>query len=143
MDDGAAFEALCRAHLMAFVRGAEKYKAETNLSKRVGNWQGRLAPLLKEEEQRPIFDMKVYSERVLESMRQKGDEQWTEFGEVTQLCEPYEVCRLFLASLSLCNSGNVSLRGDPDKQDSIQIELLVPELHQPMETFMAPSMQDS
>eukprot|EP00978_Attheya_sp_CCMP212_P037512 scaffold177553_cov49-Attheya_sp.AAC.1 len=51
--DAQTFEALCRAHIKAFARGAEKYASETNLTRRVGKWQSRLCPILEEEEKRP------------------------------------------------------------------------------------------
>ena len=66
--DAAAFEALCRAHIKAFAKGAERYKTETNLSKRVGDWQGRLRPLLEAEEVRPEFDIHRYSQHVIDKV---------------------------------------------------------------------------
>lgn len=66
--DATAFERLCRAHIRAFAKGAERYKAETKLTKRVGDWQGKLAPILEEEQQRPEFDINRYSEKVIDRM---------------------------------------------------------------------------
>ncbi len=67
----ATFEELCRAHLKEFSKGAEKYAVETQLSKRVSDWQLKLADVLAEEEERPEFDIKTYSERIL-GVAQKG-----------------------------------------------------------------------
>ena len=65
---GETFEELCRAHLRAFARGAEKYAAETQLSRRVGDWQSRLSPLLEEEEKRPEFDIHLYGDRIMQTV---------------------------------------------------------------------------
>lgn len=62
-------------------------------------------------------------------------------------CEDYEVCRLFLSTLMLCNSGNVAVHshvgGDGENVveslDSLGIELLKSTFQPPMETFLAPS----
>jgi len=137
---------LCRAHIQAFARGAEKYKLETNLAKRVGDWQSKLAPKLEEEAQRPEFDIHVYGTHVIEAIQKalpytaKGAH--VDFYSLTRTREQYDVCRLFLASLSLSNSGNVRFNA-PEGQlmtpDTLGIELLKGTIDRPMETFMAPS----
>ena len=157
------FEELCRAHIQAFARGADKYAAETKLSQRVNHWQDRLAPLLEAEEQRPVFDIHAYGQQVIDKMEQEiqrmktkpknaaeddddddddsMDETTTavDFREVTRHCPQFEVCRMFLASLSLCNSGNVGLGGTNVKGTSLQIDLLSGDIERPMETYLAPS----
>jgi condensin-2 complex subunit H2 len=157
--EGAKFEALCRAHIRAFAKGAEKYAAETNLTKRVGEWQSKLAPILEEEEHRPVFDIHVYGQRVIDVVQgeidkkkrtskiQRGKQSIdvVSFETVTNHCEHFEVCRLFLASLSLSNSGNVQLIGEEGGKvstpDSLRIELLDACIDHPMETYLAPSAQ--
>lgn len=162
--DAETFEELCRAHLRAFVRGAEKYAAETQLSRRVGDWQGRLAPILEEEEQRPEFDIHVYGDRIMQTVqdeieRKKASKSHlklsaqgsssptsvVDFRAVTSDCEDYEVCRLFLSSLMLCNSGNVILSHEHEgasvaSPESLRIELLREQVERPMETYLAPSV---
>jgi condensin-2 complex subunit H2 len=151
------FEELCRAHIQKFARGAEKYAAETQLSLRVGHWQERLSPLLQEEEQRPEFDIHAYGRTVIDSMEQEirrhhpksiddtGIQDATEnntvdFQKVTRHCQQYEVCRMFLASLSLSNSGNVELVAERDDQcTSLQLSLVRKDIERPMETYFAPS----
>ena len=46
------FESLCKAHLRAFAAGAERYAAESQLSKRVADWSFKLQPALRNEEER-------------------------------------------------------------------------------------------
>ena len=143
------FEALCRAHIKAFAKGAEKYASETNLTQRVSEWQSKLAPILEEEEQRPEFNIHQYGDRVIDVMTKeiekkqrtnKGEpkkkDNVVDFQQVTGNCEHYEVCRLFLASLNLSSAGNVALVPGPD---SLHVKLLNAQVDHPMENYMAPS----
>lgn len=160
--DAKTFEELCRAHIRAFAQGAEKYAAETQLSKRVGEWQGRLAPILEEEGERPEFDIHKYGDEILfevkdniEHRRLSGKLELdgskpkspnvVDFSDVAQGCEPYQVGRLFLASLMLANSGNVELsheEGAVTSSRGLRIELLEDEFKLPMEYYKAPSVTD-
>lgn len=153
--DGATFEELCRAHIQTFTRGAEKYHAETNLTKRVGDWQSKLSPILEDEAQRPDFDIHAYGEHVIESIQKNADQQGgikggakgqkAFFSSLTQTKEQYDVCRLFLASLSLVNSGNIQFNADEGqvmKPSTLVIELLNSTVDHPMESFLAPSVME-
>jgi condensin-2 complex subunit H2 len=147
------FEELCRLHIQAFARGADKYRSDTNLTKRVEEWQSKLAPILEEEESRPEFDIYVYGEHVIEAIQKTHDqingkldrktgEVIVKFSSITRQREPHEVCRLFLASLSLVNSENVRFHveeGQVMKPESLVIELLSKNIDRPMETYLAPS----
>jgi len=203
-DDHAAdelpktFEELCRAHVEAFARGAERYASETHLTKRVGDWQSRLLPILEEEEERPDFDIHRYGERILgqvkdevrrkrslsvgkmtgiaeaedqenrmpdvdDAISKRGtktpqtDEDDSEatkvsFVNVMEGAERYEVCRLFLSSLMLCNSGNILL-GQTDREpddeaavatpDTLRVKLLDGDMNRPMQSYLAPSAQEA
>lgn len=149
------FEELCRAHIRAFARGAEKYAAETKLSQRVGTWQDRLAPLLEEEEQRPVFDIHAYGNTVIDKVTEEiqklnpkltdmeaAPNKVVDFRDVTRQSPPYEVCRMFLASLSLSNSGNVELSCGNEDCTSLQVKLLKSGIEHPMETYLAPSIAE-
>ena len=146
--DGATFEELCRAHIQAFAKGAEKYRAETNLTKRVGDWQSKLSPILEDEAQRPEFDIHVYGDHVIESIQKNAEKQFSIkgggkshkafFSSLTQAKKQYDVCRLFLASLSLVNSGNVQFNakeGEVMRPETLVIELLNSNVDRPMENF--------
>ena len=161
------FEELCRAHLRKFAKSAEVYAAETQLTRRVGAWQAGLAPLLEEQEKRPEFDIHRCGRQILEkverniSVRKRtstgnkklessssSSSQNNVVGFSTIFakdCEGYEVCRLFLSTLMLCNGGNVAMhnRGGDDNNieslDSLNIELLNSAFQAPMESFIAPS----
>jgi condensin-2 complex subunit H2 len=150
-----SFEELCRAHIQAFAKGAERYASETKLSQRVGQWQARLVPLLEEEENRPVFDIYVYGQKVVDTLervilRSKAEnlnttdelQKVVSFRKLTRDCPPHEVCRMLLASLSLANSGNLQLVDIARDGASLQLELLTSEIERPMETYLAPSLTD-
>lgn len=65
------FDELCRAHIQAFAKSAQRFATETKLTQRVGAWQAKLFPLLQEEERRPAFDIYNYSDQVLSAMQQE------------------------------------------------------------------------
>lgn len=145
-DEGETFESLCRAHINAFAKGAEKYAVETQLSARVTDWQTRLRPILDEESIRPHFDIHEYGSKIInrakveiqrKSHERKGFVHQSEdttndvvdFNSITKNCEHYEVCRLFLSSLMLCNSGSISVsqgekKGQVSTLDDLQVKLL-------------------
>ena len=146
MDEDETFESLCRAHINAFAKGAEKYAIETQLSARVTDWQGRLRSILDEESIRPHFDIHEYGSKIInrakveiqrKSHEKKGiahqskdtSDKLVDFNSITKSCEHYEVCRLFLSSLMLCNSGRISVshgkkEGQVPTLDDIQVQLL-------------------
>ena len=159
-NSGGTFEDLCRAHLRKFNESAKAYAAETELTKRVGKWQSGLAPLLEEQEKRPEFDIHSYGKQILErvernltSVRKRtstGDKKPSssqtnnEVGFSTIIaskdCEDYEVCRLFLSTLMLCNCGNIAMHNGGNGEvvetmDSLNIELLDATFQPPMENF--------
>jgi Condensin II complex subunit CAP-H2 or CNDH2, C-term len=73
-------------------------------------------------------------------VRQNRDgKQIVGFGDTTRNCPRYEVCRLFLSSLSLANSGNVRLHHGYE-EDDLQLELIDSVISNPMEAYFAPTV---
>ncbi|GMH87675.1 hypothetical protein TL16_g10934 [Triparma laevis f. inornata] len=150
------FESLCKAHLRAFAAGAERYAAESQLTKRVADWSFKLQPTLQSEEKRTAFDIHETGKTILNGMSSNVSAQKAEgkkfkgsnpnvvdFHAVTNGMKQFEVCRVFLASLMLANAGNITL-SHPDMDgsgvaDNINMELHGTNLDKPMDTYMAPS----
>ena len=121
---GKTFEELCRAHIQAFAKGAEKFALSTKLTERVGKWQAKLAPILEDEEKKASFDIHKYSEMLMQNAKgsiqlgkRKADSSvpspaTVDFETVTRGCTKSDVCRFFLASLSLANAGNLKIDKD-------------------------------
>ena len=105
---------------------------------------------MKEEEERSAFDIHSYGKAILELAEQelrrtnpKYEEalrykENVDFRDITKGRQQYEVCRMFLAALSLTNSGNVQIQGSLNC-DVLEIHLLSTEIERPMETYLAPS----
>jgi hypothetical protein len=105
-----------------------------------------LAPILEEEERWPEFNIHRYGDRIIDIMthvikkkkQSKQNDNVISFQQVTQNCEHYDVCRLFLASLSLTGTGNVAIASCLEP-NSLHFKLLNSRVHNPMENYMAPS----
>ncbi|KAL3909664.1 MAG: hypothetical protein SGILL_007998 [Bacillariaceae sp.] len=135
----------------AFAKGAEKFALSTKLTERVGKWQAKLAPILEDEERKASFDIHKYSEMLIANAKdsmQLGKRKSgasvpssapVEFGAVTKGCTKSDVCRFFLASLSLANAGNLKI--DRDQQAGAYcFEVQSYTLEKPMDTYLAPSV---
>lgn len=124
---------------------------------RVRLWQEKIRPLLEAEEERETFDIHKYGQVVLLSLQAElannsegiqgevCEDSITDvdncprsvsFEAIARRCPKYDVPRLFLAALSLCNSGNIEI--DPD----LNIVMLSPDVVQPMESYLAPSARE-
>jgi condensin-2 complex subunit H2 len=157
---GKTFEEICRNHIQAFAKSAEKFALTTKLTERISQWQAHLMPILEEEERKASFDIHLYSEMLLESAietRQEnkrksmdgsnennkqqfensnGNPNIVEFKSVADGCTQSDICRFFLASLSLANSGNLKIEeGSPE----YRFEILSSKVDKPMESYRAPS----
>ena len=62
-----------------------------------------------------------------------------DFASVTRDCTQSDVCRLFLASLSLANSGNIHIKEETEAESYI-FELVSTSVERPMEIYRAPSL---
>ena len=62
------------------------------------------------------------------------------FAAVTRTCTRSDICRYFLASLSLANSGNIQI-DESSQLEQFQFEVKSTLVERPMETYLAPSLQ--
>lgn len=131
------FEILCKKYIQNFIIGTEKYNRETNLNKRVTEWTNKIEPLLKEQEERVVFDIHNYSDTTLNTIHNLSIEHMKttslppstsstsssssssstiHFSEIVRGKPSYEVSRVFLACLQLANLGNIDFQ-QHDLQD--------------------------
>lgn len=68
----SSYEDLVRDHIARYVRQAEKYVQETELSRRVAAWESRIGPILAQEEEHDPFDIHAYGATILDKMPSKG-----------------------------------------------------------------------
>lgn len=131
------YESICRAHIQKFLRGAEEFTRETQLSQRIAQWTARLEPLLDKEERAPPFDIVQYLSSIQTCLKSKqlmmGSKQMDfdfttvlrsanheiatanaakeNIGDEVSERDPSrsEVGRIFLACLQLANMGKVHI----------------------------------
>lgn len=109
-----SYEQLCRSHANEFMKGAEKYTKETDLSRQVAKWEGKLNPILEEESLHPPFDIHDCGGKIVSLLQTEEDSPQESsdnlnFSHVVDGLDQYQVCRMFLATLQLANNGNVAL----------------------------------
>jgi len=105
-----SYEDLCREHVDAYLKSAQAFLSSSLLSRRVIEWQDRLAPILEEEETHKPFDIHAYGRDILQAVdERKNEEQVVDFATAVRGAPRYEVCRMFLATLQLANAGNLEI----------------------------------
>lgn len=70
-DRPLSYDDICRQHIKTFMQGSEKYVRETNLSKQVNDWQVKLTPILKEQDQHPPFDIHTCGRNIIGHLEQE------------------------------------------------------------------------
>eukprot|EP00927_Polykrikos_kofoidii_P077196 TRINITY_DN74165_c0_g1_i1.p1 TRINITY_DN74165_c0_g1~~TRINITY_DN74165_c0_g1_i1.p1 ORF type:complete len:813 (+),score=156.37 TRINITY_DN74165_c0_g1_i1:269-2707(+) len=122
------YESTVRQHLMDMQKDLvdasdRKYP---QLYANVQRWQDQLAPVLRENEARPVFNVQRYSADLLSQMaeyRNPEDEIPKEtlhpvvpFSHLVQGLSRWEVCRRFLTCLLLTNQGNTDILFDTEQE---------------------------
>ncbi|EDQ87744.1 uncharacterized protein MONBRDRAFT_26851 [Monosiga brevicollis MX1] len=102
-----AYEDLVQDYIQKFIAESEKYRIETDLTRRVETWKSRIQPVLEEEDQRPAFDIHDYGAKLMTRLPENKKKE-TSFPEIAPK-ESFQVARDFLALLQLANNGNVEI----------------------------------
>lgn len=131
-DAQVKYEATIREHLQAMQRGAEgdERTGFPQLYANVKRWQDQLAPVLREFEARPEFNINEYSQKFLTKMTnvQTGvdGERAIQFARLVYGQPRWEVCRRFLTCLILTNQGNTDIVYDAEEErlNGFSIKLL-------------------
>ncbi|XP_012276236.1 uncharacterized protein LOC105697466 [Orussus abietinus] len=82
--------------------------AQSELEQNVADWHQSIKPILKEAEQRSVFNITDYSSRVIDSLHETSDHRIA-FDDMIQQESPAEAARYFLASLQLANTGSINV----------------------------------
>ncbi|KAJ8023589.1 Condensin-2 complex subunit H2 [Holothuria leucospilota] len=141
------YENLVREYVAAYMASAEEYAQVTELSKRVQQWEDKLTPILKREEEQGFFDIHEYGTTVL-SRLQKCTNKTTDkvqFSKVVEDTEIYDISRMFLATLQLANNYNVEVSSAGPGEtgmDTMKLKLLsTTRHHEEMAEYKAPSLK--
>lgn len=120
----SSYEEMVRQYVEGYLTEAQQYAQETELSRRVRDWEDRIVPVLAQEDTHRPFDIHMYGEEILQSFKGKRNQ---DFKALAQKKEPFEICRLFLATLQLANNYNVEITADGVGEgavDTMRLKLL-------------------
>jgi condensin-2 complex subunit H2 len=142
-----SYEELVRDYVEQTLVQAHTYAQETELSKRVQEWDDRIRPQLQEEDRHPPFDIHTYGSQIVEdldhTMRQTESE-WISFVDLVNGKTRYDICRIFSAMLQLANNHNVKIdvaEHRDEGEDSFSLQLLSKKLvFEDILEFRAPSV---
>lgn len=140
-EEQLSYEEHCRRRLEEYFRSAQQQIQETELSSRIDEWGAKLAPLLKDQESRPSFDIHVYGSKIINGFHIPDEDTLTQ--AIDPVCASlkdimlsdtadsnpppaYEVSRTFSSMLQLANMGNVKIipKRNADGLHDITLQLL-------------------
>ncbi|XP_070554429.1 condensin-2 complex subunit H2-like [Ptychodera flava] len=139
------YEDMVKQHVDLYLEQAQQYVQETDLSRRIKEWEEKIQPILQQEEEHGAFDIHHYGTVILDSFEPENGKTMLPFQEITKQREPYEVCRLLLASLQLANNQNVQIGNDNGSEchmDTMTLEFLSKQRHhEDLAEYRAPSIE--
>ncbi|XP_008313497.1 condensin-2 complex subunit H2 [Cynoglossus semilaevis] len=125
LGDVLTYEDLVKLHVEQLVQNSQGYIQETALSRRVKDWEDKIRPELELQEERPMFDIHDYGDRIVRSLGSVGNHQ--RFSSIVQGLDNFEACKYLLASLQLANDYTVevdSVKGLEESLDTMGLTLL-------------------
>lgn len=126
-----SYEKLVHTYLQEFHEPLSECQL-SDLQKRVADWECRIRPMLDIEEERESFNIRTYSNRVLEHFSDAPSKQTLYFRQICRGREVWEVSRYFASTLQLANNYNVELNTDGVMEkgmDTLQLTLLSRKQH--------------
>ncbi|KAF1372060.1 hypothetical protein PFLUV_G00260410 [Perca fluviatilis] len=123
--DELSYEDLVKLRVEQLVKNCRGYTQETALSRRVKDWEDMVRPELLLQEQRSVFDIHDYGDRIVGALGAVG--QRRSFAAVVAGLDNFEACKYLLASLQLANDYTVevdSVAGLEESVDSMGLTLL-------------------
>ncbi|XP_070709821.1 condensin-2 complex subunit H2 isoform X2 [Pempheris klunzingeri] len=123
--DELSYEDLVKLRVDQLVVNSRGYTQETALSQRVRDWEDQIRPELLLQEQRAVFDIHDYGDRIVGALSAVG--QRRSFSSIVAGLDNFEACKYLLASLQLANDYTVdidSADGLEDSVDSMGLTLL-------------------
>lgn len=134
--DGMTYEDLVMQRVDQLVVNSRGYTKETDLSRRVKEWEDRIRPKLLLQEQRPALDIHAYEQRVVEALSSVGRSRT--LASLVHGLEPHEACSMLLAALHLANDYTVAIGGVSGLQDSLDtMSLTLLSTHRATDRFKA------
>ncbi|XP_074481016.1 condensin-2 complex subunit H2 isoform X3 [Sebastes fasciatus] len=115
--DELSYEDLVKLRVEQLVVNCRGYTQETALSRRVKDWEDKIRPELVLQEERSVFDIHDYGDRIVGALNGVG--QRRSFSSIVSGLDNFEACKYLLASLQLANDYTVELDSAAVLEDSI------------------------
>lgn len=119
-----SYEQLVKLRVEQLVVNSRGYTQETALSRRVKEWEEKIKPELALQEERPVFDIHDYGDRIVAALDGVGRRRL--FASIVSGMDNFEACKYLLASLQLANDYTVELDSEAglESVDSVGLTLL-------------------
>ncbi|KAK2859253.1 hypothetical protein Q5P01_003873 [Channa striata] len=120
-----SYEELVKLRVDQMVLNCRGYTQETAMSRRVKDWEDKIRPKLVLQEERPVFDIHDYGDRIVRALN--GVDHRRPFSSIVHGLDNFEACKYLLASLQLANDYTVgidSVEGLEESLDSMGLTLL-------------------
>ncbi|CAL1568258.1 unnamed protein product [Knipowitschia caucasica] len=134
LKDDLSYEQLVKLRVEQLVVNSRGYTQETALSRKVKEWEDKIKPELALQEERLVFNIHDYSDRIINTFENVG--QHKSFFSIVSGLDNFEVCKYLLSSLQLANDYTVeidSVAGLEESVDSMGLTLL--SVHRATERF--------
>uniref|UniRef100_A0A3Q0QZJ3 Condensin-2 complex subunit H2 n=1 Tax=Amphilophus citrinellus TaxID=61819 RepID=A0A3Q0QZJ3_AMPCI len=93
------------------------YNQETALSRRVKDWEEKICPELALQEERPVFDIHDYGDRIVRALSGVGYRR--SFASIVHGLDNFEASKYLLASLQLANDYTVEIDSGAGLEDGL------------------------
>lgn len=112
-DEAGSYEGLVKEIEERWYKAGKEYERTSRLAERVSAWEDKLRPIFEEQATHPPFDIDRYGDNILSTYVENLDseEEVVTLATLAQNKPRYDVCRIFLASLQLANTGNIDIEG--------------------------------
>jgi len=108
-----AYEDMVARRVAEYVAQGRQHLLSSALTQRVSAWHNMIGPKLEAVEQRKNFDIHEYGSKILRELPERetegGEGVFKPFTNIVGGLKREEVCRFFLSSLMLANTGNVEI----------------------------------
>ena len=134
-----SYEDLVKQHVDKFTLSAKEHFKISKLRERVLAWESIINPILEQEEDVAPYDVYKYSSTIISRLSTCKNSE-AHFTQLVAGESRGEICRLFLTSLMLTNSGNIELTAlDKDSNCKLVKTQLFSEV---LERYVAPSVDE-
>ena len=114
---------ICKKYIKDMVEDGKKGTKLSDTLKAFNEWETKLTPVLEAEKKRKGFDITETRKWIVLMASEKGGT--INFSNLTSSLLPHEISRVFLSSLFLSNSGDISISNyNPENTNDFTITLL-------------------